>query len=451
VARYKSYSSGLTSKMDMTGLETVAGLRTGLLSRREKRRGTRANLLLLGASALAVACSYGGIAQAAPKLKVLYSFANVRGTTPLGNLITDNAGNLYGTAYLGGANGYGAVFELSPPLTGKKHWTQTVLHFFNGAKGNYPYGGLIADGAGNFYGTTNSGGLYNAGTVYELSPPVGGKKKWTETVLFSFNGTDGSQPGWGLIADGAGNLYGTTNAGGSNGDGAVFELSPPKEGKKAWTESVLVSFNGTNGNSPFFAGLSADGAGNLYGTTSGGGSNNDGLVFELSPPAQGQTAWTETVLFSFAGSNGSQPHAGVIADGAGNLYGTTYIGGSNNTGVVFELSPPAQGQTAWTETVLQNFTGTNGSTPFAALIVGGGGNLYGTTLAGGANGYGIVYELSPPAKGQTAWTETVLQSFTGANGSSPAGGVVADGAGNLYGTADGGGANSDGVVFKVTP
>jgi uncharacterized repeat protein (TIGR03803 family) len=141
----------------------------------------------------------------------------------------------------------------------------------------------------------------------------------------------------------------------------------------------------------------------------------------------------------------------VIADGAGNLYGTTSGGGSNSHGVVYELSPPAQGQTAWTETVLHTFTGTNGARPLAALIADGAGNLYGTTIGGGANSDGVVYKLSPPAGGEHRWTAKVLQSFTGINGSGPGGGVLADGAGNLYGTTNGGGAHSDGVVFKLTP
>jgi uncharacterized repeat protein (TIGR03803 family) len=431
--------------------KTIWNLRTGSLSRKGKPRAARANLLLLGASALAVACGYGEIAQAAPKLKVIYSFVNLRGTTPFGNLIADGAGNLYGTTYLGGATSHGTVFELSPPAMGERRWTQTVLRSFNGTNGDQPYGGVIADGAGNLYGTTQYGGATNQGAVYELSPPAGGKRSWTERVLFSFNGTNGLNPGWGLLADGAGNLYGMTALGGSDGNGVVFELSPPAAGKKLWTESVLFSFDSTNGEYPFFSGLIADGAGNLYGTTYYGGVNRDGNVFELSPPAAGQTAWTPTLLFSFAGTNGSNPAGGVIADGAGNLYGTTSGGGSNSHGVVYELSPPAQGQTAWTETVLHTFTGTNGARPLAALIADGAGNLYGTTIGGGANSDGVVYKLSPPAGGEHRWTAKVLQSFTGINGSGPGGGVLADGAGNLYGTTNGGGAHSDGVVFKLTP
>jgi uncharacterized repeat protein (TIGR03803 family) len=444
--------------MDMTGVETNTGLRTGWLSRRAKRLASRSNLLLLGASALAVACSCGGIAQAAPKLKVLYSFANVRGALPLTNFIADKAGNLYGTTSEGGSNNEGSVFELSPPVAGHGPWTETVLHSFNQSDGLRPTGGLIADSAGNLYGTTSSGGYGNFGVVYELTPPAGVKKPWTETVLSFFNGTNGAGPFAALIADGAGNLYGTTSQGGAiskschniYGCGVVFELSPPAVGQTAWTETVLQNFNGPNGYDPFAA-LIADGAGNLYGTTSQGGSSNFGVVFELSPPAGGQTAWTETVLDSFHFTNGRSPQGGLLADGAGNLYGTTYTGGPNNDGVVFELSPPVGSKMAWTETVLHFFSRKNGIGPTDGLIADGAGNLYGTTASGGGHGDGVLFELSPAAGGKRLWTETVLHSFNGTDGLNPQGGLLADGAGNLYGTTYQGGANSDGVAFKLTP
>jgi uncharacterized repeat protein (TIGR03803 family) len=380
-------------------MKKAAGFRPyGLFRRRKRHEGARplarAKFLLLGAMALAALCGYGGTAQAAPKLKVLFSFTNQKGGSPEAGLISDGAGNLYGTTYQGGASYDGVVFELRPPAAGKTAWTETVLQSFNVTNGQYPEAGLIADGAGNLYGTTFFGGANSDGEVFELSPPAAGRKAWTETVLFSFNSTDGLAPFAGLVADGAGNLYGTTPYGGVNGDGVVFELSPPAAGKTAWTETVLQSFNGTDGAGPE-GGLIADGAGNLYGTTTGGGANSVGVVFELSPPAAGKTAWTETVLQSLNGTNGAKPQAGLIADSAGNLYGTTYTGGASNDGVVFELSPPAAGKTAWTETVLQSFNVTNGQYPEAGLIADGAGNLYGTTLLGGKHGEGVVFKLTP--------------------------------------------------------
>jgi uncharacterized repeat protein (TIGR03803 family) len=200
----------------------------------------------------------------------------------------------------------------------------------------------------------------------------------------------GEQPQAGLVADGAGNLYWTTYSGGAGDHGTVFELTPPAAGKTAWTEKVIHSFHGkTNGAFPA-AGLIADGAGNLYGTASGG----CGVVFKLSPPPAGETIWTETVLHSFDLTNGADPQAGLIADGAGNLYGTTEQGGANNDGVVFELSPAA-GKTAWTATVRLSFHGTNGANPVADLIADGAGNLYGTAESGGAHGDGVVFRLTP--------------------------------------------------------
>ena len=226
-----------------------------------------------------------------------------------------------------------------------------------------------------------------------IDPPGAGQGGWTETVLQSFDGADGKNPYGRLLADGAGHLYGTTWAGGKRDGGVVFELSPPAAGQTAWTETVLLSFDGTDGEGPY-AGLLADGAGDLYGTTGTGGANGDGVVFELTPPAAGQTAWTETVLQSFDGADGAYSYAGLLADGAGDLYGTTYAGGANNEGVVFELSPPKAPHTAWAERVLQSFDGADGETLIGGLIADRAGALYGTTQQGGANDEGVVFELT---------------------------------------------------------
>ena len=255
-------------------------------------------------------------------------------------------------------------------------WNEKVLHSFNdnGQDGGTPEAGLIFDAAGNLYGTTLGGGTYGGGTVFELTPTAGGG--WTEKVLYSFcsqpNCTDGAGPLAGLILDAAGNLYGTTSQGGDyqcpSGTytycGTVFELKPIAGG--GWTEQVLHSFDGsgTDGTYPS-AGLIFDAAGNLYGTTQVGGYYGGGTVFELTPTAGG--AWTENVLFSFDGTGGAVPFAGLIFDGAGNLYGTTYEGGTYSNGTVFELTPTAGG--GWTEQVLHGFgNGTDGYYPHAGLI-----------------------------------------------------------------------------------
>ena len=261
-------------------------------------------------------------------------YGRQRRRLPRNGLIADSAGNLYGTTSGGGASYKGVVFKLAPD------GTETVLHSFPGfpSDGNSPYAGLIADSAGNLYGTTLSrDSVSHAGVVFKLAP--NGTAGWTETVLHSFTGfpTDGALPYAGLIADSAGNLYGATTGGGASGQGVVFKLAPDG------TETVLHAFTGgSDGAYPGVGPLIADSAGNLYGTTTGGGggpgASGQGVVFKLAPNGTG--GWTESVLYSFTGgSDGGQPFYGsLIADGAGNLYGTTVGGGASGAGVVFKLS-----------------------------------------------------------------------------------------------------------------
>ena len=396
--------------------------------------------------------------------KVLHNFGSgTDGVYPQAGLIFDVSGNLYGTSSAGGTYGSGTVFELSPIQAGG--WAETVLYSFRyGTDGAYPQAGLILDTSGNLYGTTPYGGTSNCGTVFELSPMGGGA--WTETVLHNFNCTDGYFPTAGLIFDAAGNLYGTTLAGGTyfcpGGDGygcgTAFELTRMADG--SWTEIVLHDFgNGSDGAYPG-GGLALDAAGNLYGTTTYGGTNDCpvaqfqgcGTVFELTPTGGG--GWTEMVLHNFgSGTDGEIPLFGVIFDVAGNLYGTTIEGGAYHYwGNLFELSPTGGGN--WTETVLYNFT-SGYEAPYAPLTFDAAGNLYSTT--GGA-----VIELSSAGGG--GWTYTVLSSFCSENGctdgSDPLGGLIFDAGGNLYGTTAQGGTylcgeppnqTGCGTVFELTP
>jgi uncharacterized repeat protein (TIGR03803 family) len=383
--------------------------------------------------------------------KVLYNFnPNGRdGTSPFAGVVSDAAGNLYGTTSAGGIHGLGTVFEVTPDGSGG--WTENVLHSFgNGTDGVNPYAGLVFDAAGNLYGTTYVGGIYSAGTIFELSPRQGGG--WTETVLHNFhlNGTDGYEPDAGLIRDAAGNLYGTTSFGGIHNFGTVFELSPRQGG--GWTETVLHSFNlnGTDGTTPD-AGITLDTSGNLYGTTYTGGIHNYGTVFELSPRQGG--GWTEKVLHSFGGgTDGASPNAGLIFDTAGNLYGTTYLGGIHGFGTAFEMSPKQGG--SWTEVVLHSFnlSGTDASSPVASLIIDAVGNLYGTTLNGGLHSVGAVFELKPRQGG--GWTERLLYSFNfnGTDGATPAlGWLISDNAGNGYATTSSGGTYDGGTAVEFLP
>ena len=391
---------------------------------------------------------------AAQKEEVLFSFQGKKFSGP-GSLIFDAAGNLYGTTSQGGAYGDGSVFELSPTADGKS--TEQVLHSFNGTDGETPLGALIFDAVGNLYGTTLNGGAHAKGTVFELSPKVGGG--WTEKVLhnFSASGTEGSTPRSNLVFDASGNLYGTAYAGGDLGCvtqdggacGTVFELSPTGTGD--WLLKTLHRFNGIEGAYPA-AGVTFDAAGNLYGTTSGGGPdvlNQLGTVFELSPTASG--TWTEKVLHNFkTADDGNQPSAGLIFDAAGNLYGTTPFGGdvAGSIGTVFQLPPSAIGD--WTEKVLYSFNvATSGATPYAGLILDAAGNLYGAAAGGGVHNNGTVFELSPTGIGH--WTEKVLFSFDVTNGENPQASLIMDAVGNLYGTTIQGGTYQDGTVFEVTP
>jgi uncharacterized repeat protein (TIGR03803 family) len=384
--------------------------------------------------------------------KVLYSFGNgTDAAYPFDTPIFDAAGNIYGTTWEGGTANHGTVWELSPASGGG--WTETVLYSFQGGPtdGGKASGSLIFDAAGNIYGTTRDGGstaCSTCGTVFELTPNNG---TWTETLLYEFTGVkDGKYPYAGVIMDGSGNLYGMTNEGGSHHFGTVFELSPSNGG---WTESTLLTFDGKNGNGPV-VGLTIDAEGNLYGTTQKGGAKNLGVVFELSPSKHG---WKETVLHSFTGgtTDGSGPGAGVIFDTAGNLYGTTYAGGTgsctNGCGTVFELSPSSGG---WTETIIQSLADLEQSRP-NGIVFDAAGNLYGATRRGGTwkkctgGGCGTVFELTPS---NGTWTETILYSFKGIpDGAVPFSGPIVDAEGNVYGTTVFGGKYHPGVVYEILP
>lgn len=339
--------------------------------------------------------------------------------------------------------------------------TEQLLTSFVYSTGDQPDGGLVADKAGNLYGTTPWGGAYFAGMVFELSPPAAGGEIWTQTVIYSFQGgaVDGSGPYGTLTFDARGNLYGTTTDGGTNNNGTVFELSPPTAPGGNWTESVLFFFptNGSKGTWPFGK-LEFDSLGNLYGTTLFGGSGTGnvcpvggcGTVFKLSPPAAGEQSWRAQVLYSFGSSpnDGLEPGRGLLIHN-GAIYGTTQEG-AGNCGTVFQLVP---GNGAWTENVLFTF-GTTACGAMGGLIMDPSGNLYGTARVGGTYDDGIVFELSPPAAGEVSWTENTLYVFTGhRDGAQPYGTLVRDSRGNLYGTTSAGGIKSvnGGTVFRLSP
>jgi uncharacterized repeat protein (TIGR03803 family) len=387
------------------------------------------NLLMLGSRA------------AAQTETVLYSFTSTgsAGIWPNLTLAFDSAGNLYGTTT-------NAVFKLTPNSSGG--WTSKTLHVFRGIPdGATPAGGVVLDAAGNIYGLTTGGGRGNGGTAYELVRSATGQ--YTEKILHHFGLDQDGHTLFGTpILDAAGNLFGTTQLGGTNNAGTVFELIATALGP--WTEKILYSFslNG-DGTSPM-VGVIFDGAGNLYGTTGSGGANSGGTVYQLSPHSDG--SWTETILYSFALQ--SEPDGSLILDKAGNIYGATINGGAHGVGVVYELSPQTDG--SWAESILHNFNanGTDGFNAFTGMIFDRAGNLYGATMSGGVheglNGKGTIFRLTPQSDG--SWTESMLFSFNGANGESPQWGqLIMDASGSLYGGAKTGGANGDGAIFKITP
>jgi uncharacterized repeat protein (TIGR03803 family) len=374
----------------------------------------------------------------------LFSFTGTSGANPGANpeagLIIDGNGNLFGTTLEGGTFGYGTVFEIPAAARG----TLINLISFSGGNGDTPEGAVFVDSSGNVFGTTSLGGAYGDGSVFEITEPSG-----VYSTLVSFTGTAGAylgaSPEAGLTSDGNGNLFGTTNIGGTSNAGTVFELAGSSH-----TFSSILSFTGNTGAYPGSnprANLASDGNGNLFGTTYEGGSSNDGTVFELAGPSN-----TFSSLLSFTGNSGNYPgaysRASLISDGNGNLFGTTVVGGTSSDGTVFELAG-----TSHTFSSLFSFTGNTGAyagaDPDAGLTSDGKGNFFGTTSIGGTSGEGTLFELAGPSHAYST-----LLSFPGNNGASlgayPEAGLTSDGNGNLFGTTlIGGGTSGDGLVFEL--
>ena len=370
------------------------------------------------------------------------------GREPIAGLTLGAAGNLYGTTYYGGTHDMGLVYRLARRGTGFE--LSPLYSFQGGQDGARPSGGVTVGSDGNLYGTTSGGGQHGAGTVYKLSPPAAICRSflcpWTETILYQFTGgADGGYPGDAPVFDSAGNLYGTTGGGGIGDNGVVFKLTHSGSG---WTESVLDSFAGSPDGVGPVAGVTFDGSGNLYGTTAEGGTANGGTVYQLTPSGSG---YTEKVLYSFqGGSDGELPYAGVVLDPAGNLYGATFYAGARQGGAIYELTP-SNGNWVFNviySPVLQGLGGAAGT-----LLRRFDGSLFGTLLTGGfdgCSGYGCgsVFQLSPS---NGSWVYTSLYEFTdGADGGNPEGALILDEAGSLYGTTTGS-LGGDGSAFQITP
>ena len=340
--------------------------------------------------------------------------------------------------------GYGAVYKLTHRGSG---WTiNPVYTFSNASNGANPEAGVIVGPNGSLYGTTIYGGTSGSGTVFNLRPSatacVAVLCPWQETVLYSFlNGGDGAYPGYGNLIFQAGDIYGSTAGGGNSGLGTVYELMPSGDG---WTESVLHSFSGSDGATPF-SGVLFDSSGNLYGTTTAGGTGNAGTVFKMTYSSG--SGWTESVLYSFLnGNDGGYPTAGLTLGSSGVLYGATSNGGSGGGGTVFKLTPSGG---SWTYSLIYSFAGGADCGPWGALAPDMAGNLYGTTLCDGANNFGSIFKLTQSGSG---WTYSSIHAFTGGTGGAfPYGNAVFDSSGNLYGTASAGGADGYGVAWEITP
>jgi len=386
-----------------------------------------------------------------PTLITLASFNGTNGANPYGSLIEDSSGNLFGTTEWGGPvwagsanHANGTVFEVQ-----QGSGNVTTLASFNGANGDRPMAGLVLDGSGNLFGTTWEGGIGYVssinpgdGTVFEVQQGSG-----NVTTLVFFDGANGQSAEAGLVEDSSGNFFGNTNGGGYWGDGTVFEVQ-----QGSGTVTTLATFDNINGNGPLYDNLIEDSSGNLFGTTTSGpgatpyGYSGDGTVFEVQ-----QGSGTITTLASFNGTNGLQPSAGLVEDSSGNLFGTTSYGGSgymgphtlSGDGTVFEVQ-----HGSGTLTTLATFNGTNGANPYGGLIEDSSGNLFGTTAAGGPgnNQYsdGTVFEVQ-----HGSGTITTLAAFNGTNGANPGAGLVEDSSGNFFGTTIGGGASGYGTVFEV--
>jgi uncharacterized repeat protein (TIGR03803 family) len=383
------------------------------------------------------------VCWAASGLTPIYSFTGGNdGGDPHTWLTFDSQGNIYGTTVTGGKFGFGTVFELSPTSGGQ--WTETVLHSFAGSPdGKNPYGGVTFDGAGNLYGATAAGGSGGTcvgdgcGTVFELSPSG---NTWTETVIYNFTGgNDGSGPGNSVVFDNNGNLFGMAPDGGLHSEGVVYELSPAQGG--GWKQTVVHAFTGGDDGAVGSLGPLLFFGGRFYGVTEIGGANSAGTVFQLVPTTAG--GWKFVTLYAFKGEpDAGFPYGGLITDGT-SLYGTTYFGGANGAGAVFKLSGANK------ERVLYSFKGTSdgGNSTASLYFDQQQGKLYGTTSAGGTAGCdcGTIFDL-----GQSG--EAVLHRFTNTpDGADGYYGLTPDASGNLYGSTVAGGTNGQGMVFVFTP
>jgi hypothetical protein len=385
----------------------------------------------------------------------LYQFTGgADGGYPLDGAVwgTDHA--LYGTANVGGSapQPAGTVFQLAPPVVHSTVWRLTTLYSFTGGSdGGQPLAGLAVDASSRLYGTNQNSNGGAGGVAFELDPPATAGQPWPMSVLHNFTGTDGQSTADSMVFDKTTVLYGASG-GGVDGKGNIFMLAPPKRAGKPWTVRTLYSFtDAMDGGFPQCR-LVHGPTGALFGTAPVGGSGPyNGVVFRLAPAKPAGIKWKFEVLYRFPGGiNGSQPYPGLVFDPQGAAYGVTWEGGANNVGVVFRVASTGPG--LWTETVLYSFAGLAESHPFGALLRDSAGNLFGTTSgAAESNETGEIFELSPPGEHGGAWTFQALHVFAGTDGGDPVGDLLFGPKQAIIGTTKYGGAADMGTLYRYTP
>jgi uncharacterized repeat protein (TIGR03803 family) len=351
-------------------------------------------------------------------LTTLYEFKGTPdAANPAANIIVDKSGDIFGGTQNGGGEGGGAVFELTPPAVGQSTWTESLAAQFSKKRsGTGLYGGVISGRHGDLYGVAGHYGAKSCGSVFEVRRTDTGFKQKT---LWVFKGgpTDGCLPYSALNMDASGALYGISAFGGASNDGTVYKVTPPVSVGAPWTETVIWSFDGGVDGTGASDQMIFDASGNLYGVSYQGGPYDDGVVWELTPPGGGSTTWTRTVLWSFNGADGAEPTRGpLVMLPSGALIGTCHLGGAGGRGVVFELAPPANGQTAWTESTIWAFSGgSDGGNPTSGVAR----TKHGELIVPTDDDNGAIFELRPKAGTRSRWSKTLLWQFSGSDGSEP--------------------------------
>jgi uncharacterized repeat protein (TIGR03803 family) len=394
--------------------------------------------------------------EASDKLTTLYRFKGYPdGQNPSGPIATDKSGDLFGTTETGGATNLGTVFEVSPPASGQTSWTEKILWDFDKKQGAYfPQYGLVSDRRGDLYGTTPGYARNECGTVFRVFQGAGGRHA---QILWKFGGStvnDGCHPSTALIVGANRVLYGvTTGAGNPNNQGTVFSVTPPSDGSGKWTETILAQLANSGVGAYTNAQLVRDGAGNLYGTSQG--ETGIASIWELSPPTGGLTDWTLKQLWTLPKNFGFPSNGPLALDASGALYGTAG-GGKYNAGIVYKLAPPRDGGTTWTATILWSIVGgSGGGNPTSGPVFAPDGGLIVPTLQYNSQGYETnseILKLMPPAGSGTRWVPQLLWDFDGdANGIDSELPPLARSDGRVFGTTFMDSGVGFGTVWELTP